>query len=46
MILGFSKIINKDLFYENFDVTPDEYFEELGGFLKEKEYNKLVNLAG
>ncbi|MEK7104964.1 MAG: hypothetical protein AAB868_02905 [Patescibacteria group bacterium] len=43
---GFSKIINKDLFYENFDVTPDEYFEELGGFLKEKEYNKLVNLAG
>jgi len=42
----FSKIVNKDLFYEIFDTTPDEYLKELSGFLEEKEYEKLVNLAG
>jgi len=42
----FSRIINRDLFYENFDVISDEYLEELEGFLEDEEYEKLVNLAG
>jgi hypothetical protein len=42
----FSRIINKDLFYENFDITSKDYLKEIGGFLKEREYDKLVDLAG
>ena len=36
----FSKIINKDLFYETFDINPKTYYEEFSGFLKENEYGK------
>ena len=52
---SFSKIINKDLFYEFFDITSEHYYKELCGFLKEDEYetlkgelvkDKLVDLAG
>lgn len=51
----FSKIINKDLFYETFDISPAVYVKELFEFLKGDEYeilkeelvkDKLVNLAG
>ncbi len=51
----FSKIINKDLFYETFDVNPETYQEELCEFLKGDEYEtlkeelekpKVVNLRG
>ena len=42
----FSKIINKDLFYETFDITLKDYRKELCEFLNEEEYRKLVNLAG
>src|SRR3989338_9285511 len=52
---SFSKIINKNLFYETFDVNPETYYKELCDFLEEDEYEtlkkglakeKLVNLAG
>ena len=51
----FSKIINKDLFYETFDTNPTLYPKELCEFLKGDEYEilkdelikeKVVNLAG
>lgn len=51
----FSKIINKDLFYEFFDINPKDYHKELCEFLEGDEYetlkekfekDKLVNLAG
>ncbi len=54
-IFSSSKIINKDLFYEVFDTTPEHYLKEFYGFLKGDEYKtlknelvkaKLVNLAG
>lgn len=46
---SFSKIINRDLFYEVFDTNPVIYQKELLGFLKGDEYEelkKLVNLPG
>lgn len=52
---GFSKIINKDLFYELFDIDPSDYQKELCEFLEGDEYetlkvelikDKLVNVAG
>ena len=42
----FSKIIDNDLFYETFDVTSREYMVEIKDFLEDKEYKRLVNLAG
>jgi len=42
----FSKITNRDLFYETFDITPKNYHKELHEFLNEEEYNKLVDVAG
>ena len=51
----FSKIIDKDLFYETFDTNPAVYQKEFYEFLKGDEYEnlknslvkvKLVNLAG
>ena len=46
----FSKIINKKLFYETFDVNPETYQKELCEFLKGDEYemlkDKLVDLTG
>ncbi|MFH1200830.1 MAG: hypothetical protein V1484_00670 [bacterium] len=51
----FSKIINKDLFYQTFDVNHETYQEELCEFLKGDEYEmlkdelgkeKVVNLPG
>ncbi|MEK7060015.1 MAG: hypothetical protein AAB970_00125 [Patescibacteria group bacterium] len=42
----FSKIINKDLFYENFDVASDEYLKEILDLFEERKYKKLVDLAG
>ncbi len=51
----FSKIINKDLFYETFDVDSETYPKELCEFLEGDEYetlkgelekDKLVNLTG
>ena len=42
----FSKIIDNDLFYETFDVTSREYMVEIKDFLEDKEYQRLVNLAG
>lgn len=52
---SFSKIINKDLFYETFDYNAEDYYKELCSFLKRDDYealknelkkDKLVNLAG
>ncbi|MEI8174323.1 MAG: hypothetical protein WCG28_00040 [bacterium] len=47
---SFSKIINKELFYEIFDTTPESYQEELVEFLKGDEYetlkSELVDVAG
>ncbi len=40
---SFAKIINKDLFYETFDVNSDEYIKELCEFLKGDEYATLKN---
>lgn len=51
----FSKIVNKDLFYETFDTNSTFYKKELCEFLEEDEYkklkeefvkDKLVDLAG
>ncbi|OGI57596.1 hypothetical protein A2640_03160 [Candidatus Nomurabacteria bacterium RIFCSPHIGHO2_01_FULL_36_23] len=39
----FSKIINKDLFYEFFDTNQEDYHEELCEFLKGEEYKTLKN---
>lgn len=52
---AFSKIINKDLFYEVFDISPMDYQKEFCSFLIGGEYetlknnlikDKLVDLAG
>ncbi|MDO8660075.1 MAG: hypothetical protein Q7K54_05795 [Candidatus Parcubacteria bacterium] len=52
---SFSKIINKDLFYETFDTSPIDYPKDLFEFLKGDEYeilegefvkDKLVDLRG
>jgi putative transposase len=40
-ISSFSKIINKDLFYEVFDANPTTYQKELFHFLEGDEYGEL-----
>ncbi len=40
---SFSKVINKDLFYETFNTDPVDYIKELLCFLEEEGYEKLKN---
>ena len=43
---SFSKIINKDLFYEIFDTNSGIYQKELVEFVEGDEYKRLVDVAG
>jgi hypothetical protein len=41
----FSKIINKDLFYEFFDTDTDAYYKEFCGFLEGDGYGALKEVV-